>query len=69
MRDVVRTGVDYNLELPALHAHGHRIWVNTRSEVVRSAGGEVIGMRGMVQDITERKLRRQRAVHTGGPGG
>ena len=55
MEDVVRTGIGYNLELPALHAQGNRIWVNTRSEVVLGAGGEVIGMRGMVQDITERK--------------
>ena len=50
-----RTGIGYNLELPALHADGNKIWVNVRSELVRNPGGEVIGVRGMVQDITERK--------------
>ena len=53
--DVVRTDIGYNLELPALRADGTRFWVNTRSEVVRNADGEVTGMRGMAQDITERK--------------
>jgi diguanylate cyclase (GGDEF)-like protein/PAS domain S-box-containing protein len=52
---VVRTGIGYNLELPALHAQSNRIWINARSEAVRNADGEVIGLHGMVQDITERK--------------
>ncbi len=55
MEEVLRTGIGYNLELPALHAQGNKIWVNTRSEAVRDAAGEVISLRGMVQDITERK--------------
>jgi PAS domain S-box-containing protein len=55
MKEVVRTGIGYNLELPALHAQGNRLWVNARSEVVCNAVGEVIGLRGMMQDISERK--------------
>jgi diguanylate cyclase (GGDEF)-like protein/PAS domain S-box-containing protein len=55
MAETVQTGVGYNLDIPAINAKGHRIWVNTRSEVIRDAKGEVIGMHGMVQDITERK--------------
>jgi diguanylate cyclase (GGDEF)-like protein/PAS domain S-box-containing protein len=48
-------GLGYDLELPAFHADGHQIWVNSRSEVIRDADGNVTGLRGMVQDITERK--------------
>lgn len=55
IEDAVRTGKGYDLELPALRADGTHIWINTRSEVVHGADGEVTGMRGMVQDITERK--------------
>ena len=51
----VRTGIGYDMDLPALRGDGSHLWVNTRSEAVRNAGGEVTGMRGMVQDITERK--------------
>jgi diguanylate cyclase (GGDEF)-like protein/PAS domain S-box-containing protein len=38
-----------------LRNDGRRMWVNTRSEVILDVGGELLGMRGMVQDITERK--------------
>jgi diguanylate cyclase (GGDEF)-like protein/PAS domain S-box-containing protein len=53
--EVLQTGVGYNLELPALHGDGSPFWVNSRSEVVRDSDGAVVGLRGMVQDITERK--------------
>lgn len=55
IRATLRTGVGYNLELPALRGDGAIIWVNTRAEVVRDDGGTIVGMRGMVQDITERR--------------
>lgn len=54
-QEVIERGIGYNLELPALHADGSQIWVNCRAEVVRDINGDVIGLRGMVQDITERK--------------
>jgi len=50
-----QTGVGYDLELPALHADGTPIWVNARAEAARSGSGEIIGLRGTVQDITERR--------------
>jgi PAS domain S-box-containing protein len=50
-----QTGQAWNLELPALRADGAPLWLNTRAEPVRDAGGQVTGMRGMVQDLTERK--------------
>ena len=48
------TGVGYELEVQALR-NGTRIWVTTRGEVVRDADSRVVGLRGTVQDITERK--------------
>lgn len=50
-----RTGRSHNLEVPALHADGHAIWVNSRAEALYDADGKNIGLRGMVQDITERR--------------
>ena len=54
-QEVLHTGEGYNLEVAALHVDGRPFWVNSRSEVVRDGGGAIIGLRGMVQDITERK--------------
>jgi PAS domain S-box-containing protein len=55
VQETVRTGTGYNLELPALREDGTPIWINTRGEAVRDANGKVVGLRGTVQDITERK--------------
>jgi diguanylate cyclase (GGDEF)-like protein/PAS domain S-box-containing protein len=54
-QEALHTGAGYNLELPALHGDGSQFWINSRAEVAHDADGEVIGLRGMVQDITERK--------------
>ena len=54
-QELIERGTGYNLELPAMHADGRQIWVNCRAEVVRDVTGKVISLRGMVQDITERK--------------
>ena len=53
--EAVRTGIGYDLELPALHGDGTPIWINARGEAVRNASGEVVGLHGTVQDITDRK--------------
>jgi len=53
--NMARTGKAYQLELPAFRQDGSPIWVYLRSEVVRDADGTVLGMKGTVQDITERK--------------
>ena len=52
--EAVRTGVGYELDVQAFRG-GEPIWVSTRSEAVRGAGGEVLGLRGTVLDITARK--------------
>ena len=50
----VAMGIGYELDVEALQA-GKEIWITTRGEVVRDADGRVVGMRGTVQDVTERK--------------
>ena len=62
VRKAVQTRVGYELDLEALHGDGHTIWITTRGEVVRDANGEVIGLHGTVQDITERK-RAEDSLH------
>ena len=54
VQESFRTGVGYSLEVQALRKD-ERIWVHTRSEVTRNAEGRIVGLRGTVQDITERK--------------
>jgi len=54
-QETMRTGAGYELDVQAFR-NGAPIWVTTRSEIVRDADGRVLGLRGTVQDITERKL-------------
>jgi PAS domain S-box-containing protein len=53
VQEAVRTGRGYELDLPALR-NGQPIWINTHCEAIRDAQGRVTGLRGTVQDITER---------------
>jgi two-component system CheB/CheR fusion protein len=54
MQESMRTGVGYELEVEMLRGSAP-IWITTRGEVVRNAEGQIVGLRGTVQDITERK--------------
>ncbi|MBI5580720.1 MAG: PAS domain S-box protein [Deltaproteobacteria bacterium] len=54
VKRTLETGVGYELDVQVLR-NGTRIWVTTGSEVVRDADGRIVGLRGTVQDITERK--------------
>ena len=54
----LRTGIGYYLDLPALR-HGTPIWVTIRSEPVRDATGDIVGLRGTVQDITDIKQAQE----------
>jgi PAS domain S-box-containing protein len=55
VEETMRSGIGYDLELPAIHADGTPLWINTRSKAVRHANGEITGLRGTLQDITQRK--------------
>ncbi|MBI4958326.1 MAG: PAS domain S-box protein [Desulfovibrio sp.] len=58
--ETLKTGEGYELDLEA-YRDGSLIWVTTRGEAVFNAGAEIIGLRGTVQDITERKKTEQEA--------
>ena len=59
VQKTLETGVGYELDVEAIRG-GAKIWVTTRSEVVRDANGQIVGLRGTVQDITERKQAEER---------
>lgn len=54
-QQTIRTGKGHDLEFQVHHGRGHTIWIHARGEAVRDEKGEVIALRGMIQDITERK--------------
>ena len=55
MRDTMQTGAGYVLDLQAFR-NGTPIRVTSRGEAVRNGRGQIVGLRGTVQDITERKI-------------
>lgn len=62
----VEEGIPYDLELRLNDADGNQRWVRTRGEP-QMIDGEVVHVRGTIQDITERKemertLRRQKEL-------
>jgi PAS domain S-box-containing protein len=56
----VNTGEPYELEFEVNHGKGGTVWVIARGEAVHNTQGETIGLRGIVQDITERKRTEDR---------
>jgi PAS domain S-box-containing protein len=50
----MQTGVSSALDLQAFR-NGTPIWVTARGEVVRDSKGQIVGLRGTIQDITHRK--------------
>ncbi|GEM_PF-1091104 len=59
--ELVRLGGSGKLQLHALHADGHRIWLDYRCESVHGPDGRVVALRGSMQDITER-VRAEEAL-------
>ncbi|CAK0744984.1 polar amino acid transport system substrate-binding protein [Gammaproteobacteria bacterium] len=55
MHQALRTGEPYEDELETIHPDGTTGWVHIRGEARRNAQGAIVGLRGTVQDITERK--------------
>lgn len=52
----VTSGIPYELELEAVTRDGGRGWMWARGEPVKDANGEIVRVRGVVMNITERKL-------------
>jgi PAS domain S-box-containing protein len=50
------TGEPFELDLAVIRDDGTPWWQAARGEAVRAATGEIVGLRGAVVDITERKI-------------
>jgi PAS domain S-box-containing protein len=51
----IQTGAPYELVMEMICPDGTHRWVTARGEVQRDSAGNIVGLRGTVQDITERK--------------
>ncbi len=51
----LQTGASYRLDLEMVRTDGTHRWITALGEAVRDATGRITGLRGTVQDITERK--------------
>jgi PAS domain S-box-containing protein len=58
----LKTGTSYELDLEIIGSEPTAKWVIARGEPLRDADRQIIGLRGTVQDITERK-RAEEALH------
>jgi PAS domain S-box-containing protein len=56
--EALRSGTPYELDVEMISS-GSRRWVTARGEAQRDADGRISGLRGTVQDITERKQSQQ----------
>jgi len=54
-RKTMRTGIGYALEIPAFRENGTDIWIDIRCQAYRNNNGDIVGLRGILQDITEHK--------------
>ncbi len=57
--EALRSGTPYELDVEMFSKSGSRRWVTARGEAQRDADGRISGLRGTVQDITERKQAQQ----------
>ncbi len=57
VKQSIQTGETYELDLEQARPDGMRRWVTARGECKRDAQGQIVGLRGTAQDITERKQR------------
>ncbi len=56
VKENMESGKPYVLDLELARTDGTQRWVTARSETKRDSNGNVVGLRGTAQDITERKL-------------
>jgi PAS domain S-box-containing protein len=55
VEQAMQTGAPYEVDLEQSSTDGLRRWVVARGEAVRDGNGRIVGLRGTVQQITERK--------------
>lgn len=56
VENALQHGTPYGLELQFVRPNGTSGWMDTRGEAVFDAQQQIIGLRGTVQDITERRV-------------
>lgn len=59
----LETGVGYELDVRVIR-NDAAFWVTTRGEAVRDANGRMLGLRGTVQDIDERKQAEESVLRS-----
>jgi len=62
MRNHLRRGTPFDVELRVRHRTGHDEWVRLRAQVERNAAGKATWLAGSMQLITDRKLAEQAAL-------
>ncbi len=64
VREAIESARPYDLELEMVTARGTHKWIRTMGQPVRE-GGRVVKVRGMIQDITERKQAEEALRESG----
>ncbi len=64
MQEALRTGTSYELELEIASPTSKARWATARGQALHDRDGQIIGLRGTVQDITEHKLAQQELART-----
>ncbi|RUR30393.1 phosphodiesterase [Vreelandella andesensis] len=59
LSDCAEQGIPYDEELQIVAADGCRVWVRTLGEPIRDRNKRIIGVRGSLQDVTQRREREQ----------
>ncbi|WP_229452098.1 hybrid sensor histidine kinase/response regulator [Massilia niastensis] len=62
-RQLQRDGGSGRLQLLVNHAAGHQIWIDVRCESIQDAKGRVVGLRGTLQEVTERVKAEEALRH------
>jgi diguanylate cyclase (GGDEF)-like protein/PAS domain S-box-containing protein len=57
-----RDAQPFNLELQALTATGRRLWLRASGQAVRGTQGEVLGLQGVLLDLSEQKQIQQESL-------
>jgi PAS domain S-box-containing protein len=55
LEDCLEHGTPFDLELQVITARGRRLWIRTIGEARRDADGQISGVHGAFQDISDRK--------------
>ena len=63
VENALATGTPYAVDLELIRPDGSKRWVIGRGEPLRDASGHMVGLRGTVQDITQRKQAEALLTH------